>query len=93
MRACLLLASFLLGACEHRATTSECNAIVDRIVDLELIEQGFRDPVLGAQKRAQMRRELQTQIRDCIDQPIRESALQCVHNAQSTEEITHRCLR
>ncbi len=93
MRGVLVLVIFsAVVGCDQRATSAQCESILDRIVELELIEQGYRDPVLAEQKRVQMRRELASQIRSCTGKAIRPSALACVRTAHSTEEISHRCL-
>ncbi len=93
MKPFALILLLSVSGCEARATQSECNAIVDRIVDLELLEQGFRDPVLAAQKRDEMRSALSGRMRGCVGKAIRPDALSCVREARSSEEISHRCLR
>ena len=83
----LVLAS-LSGCRRERAT-----AILDRIVDVELDEQGFRDPALLARKKLEMRRLLEGDLRRCTGRQLRHSALACVKAALTTEEISHVCLR
>lgn len=93
MRALIVVAMLALVGCEARATETDCTAILNRIVDLELLEQGFRDPVLAAQKREEMRQALAGRMRGCVGKAIRPDALACVREARSSEEISHRCLR
>jgi hypothetical protein len=99
MRRCrdLILAAVVLAAVpvacrrEH-ATAPLCAAILDRIVELELAEQGFRDPALATQKKRELRMLLEPQLRSCVGRKMRHHALACVGNARSTEEISHVCL-
>ena len=85
---------FSLSGCRgQRATRADCERIVDRIVALELLEQGFHDPVLQARTEEHMRQELRSEIDRCTGLPMRPDALQCAERARSAEDIVHRCLR
>jgi hypothetical protein len=81
------------GCARERATLEQCQEILDRIVDLELRERGFRDPALERRKREEMRTLLAHELRRCQGRPLRESALTCVRRAKSNEELSHTCLR
>jgi len=83
----------LCGCRRHAATPDECALILDRIVQLELHELGFRDPALAARKSSELQRTLAPELRSCQGVRIRENAIPCVQRATSTEEISHRCLR
>jgi len=85
--------SSALGCRSTRATPDECARILDRIVDLELHERGFRDPALASRKRDDVRRLLAPEIAECAGKPLRSGALACVEHATSTEQISHDCLR
>jgi hypothetical protein len=93
----LILALVVLGAVpvacrrEH-ATAPVCGVVLDRIVELELAEQGFRDPALATQKKRELRTLLGPQLRSCVGRKMRHDALDCVAQARSTEEISHVCL-
>ena len=92
----LLLLSLLASTSGCRgapATEAECRAILDRIVELELGELGFRDPVLAERKKAQLGRQLADELGKCVGLPLPAGALACVRRARSTEEISHGCLR
>ncbi len=82
-----------LGGC-HRATEADCEEIVDKIVELELKEQGVNDPATietrKTETKAKKRQEL---IQSCVGKRVSVSAMRCIHNAKTSTEITDRCLR
>jgi hypothetical protein len=88
----------LLSACGHPATEAECQAIVERIVELELKAQRVTDPAEIAKRRSE---SLGTTsdggkpdvLQGCIGKHISERALACVRNAETASEITDRCLQ
>jgi hypothetical protein len=82
-----------LGCRGSRATASECAQVLDKIVDLELSERGFRDPELARRKRDELRRALGSELAECTGKPIGTGALACVQRATSTEQVSHECLR
>jgi hypothetical protein len=81
-----------LAGCHERATPEACRAILDRIVELELHEMGYSDPVLAARKRAELEKKLAPELERCHGLRLPADALQCVRRATSAEELTHRCL-
>ena len=88
----LLLAS--LTACGgRRATHEDCRQILDRLVDLELQERGFRDPALAARWRSQAAAAHAVDLAACEGQRIPRTALACVQAAANSEEVSHRCFR
>ena len=83
-----------LVSCRGRpATASDCGEIVDRIVQLELEEKGYRDPVLSDRKRREIRALLGAELKECQGKRLRPDALSCVHLAKNAEKISHDCLR
>jgi hypothetical protein len=89
-----LLALADVGGCgRERATPEVCGQIVDRIVEVELAEQGFRDEALALRKKTEMRHMFDADLRRCAGGKLRAGALTCVRNAKTTEEISHVCLR
>jgi hypothetical protein len=74
-------------------TAAECAEIFDRIVDLELKEMGYSDPVLAARKREQLAALLAPELVRCEGLRMPRAALACVRRAATAEEITHRCLK
>jgi hypothetical protein len=82
------------SACRRQAATPEdCRAILDRIVELELHELGFRDPALAQRKADEARAALAPDLARCHGVRLRPGALDCVRQASTVEEISHRCLR
>lgn len=81
------------GCRAQPAIAEECQLILDRIVELELAEQGFHDVALAAQKKVQLRSRFATELELCVGRPLQRGALACVRQAHSTEEISHTCLR
>jgi hypothetical protein len=83
----------LLSDCNaERASQRDCEIIMDRIVELELMERGFRDPVLLEKKQRELRRSLAAGLGACRGRRLPEHALACVRAAKSSEEISHVCL-
>jgi len=90
----VLVAGLLVLACDERtATESECRAIFDRIVEIELRELGFRDPELSERKRVELRRVHAGQLQSCVGLPLPAHAMSCVARAETTEELSHECMR
>ena len=88
------LVSCCVVACRReRATPEACGEILDRIVEIELNEQGFRDASLARRKKLEMRRLFEPDLRRCAGGKLRPDALACVKSARTTEEIAHVCLR
>jgi hypothetical protein len=89
----LPLAAVLLAGCGRRtATRDDCRQILDRLVDLELQEKGFRDPALAARWRAEAESRHASDLAACEGKRLPRGAMACVRAATSSEEINHRCL-
>lgn len=76
-----------------RATTADCQALLDAIVALELREQGYDDPVLRRRRQAQLSKTLAGSLDACVGRRLPPNALECAGHARSSEELSHRCLR
>jgi hypothetical protein len=84
--------------CGHPASEAECEAIVNRIVELELKAQKVTDPAEIAKRRSESlglagdkgRAEV---LQGCIGKRITDRALVCVREADNANEITDRCLQ
>ena len=84
----------VLGACDQRrADRKDCAEILDRIVEIELHERAFRDEALLRRKKEQLRQRFATNIAACEGRPLPAGAMACVHRAETTEELSHECLR
>jgi hypothetical protein len=75
------------------ATSQDCEQILNRIVQLELEERGFHDPVLVDRKQREMREMLAAELKECKGKRMKTEALACVRTAKDTEQISHVCLR
>jgi hypothetical protein len=88
-----LLGTLCVQSCtRERATEQQCHAIFDRIVEIELEEMGFRDVALAARHKAEMRARHQSAVRSCVGRFISSRAMPCVATANTTEELSHKCL-
>ena len=84
----------LAGACQrHPASMAECTAIFDSIFALEFREVGFRDPVLQRRKHDELAAKFAQDLQECRGTLLRAGAVECAARAQTTEELSHRCLR
>ena len=94
----LLLMLLALGATassgcrRHPATPDDCRAVLDRIIDLELGESGYRDPVLRARWQRDLGRRFAPDLERCRGLTMRNDLGACLAAARSAEEIVHRCL-
>lgn len=87
------LALVLLTCRSERADADDCALILDRIVALELAEQGYRDPELARRKQQEFARRFAPELQRCEGLSLPPGARECVARAVSAEEISHVCLR
>ncbi len=93
----------LIGACalmgagcrsvKRRASKAECQVIFNRIVALELREAGYADPALEKLKQKELSLQFQEDLQSCVGRRLRHDAVQCARAAESTEALSHTCLR
>jgi hypothetical protein len=92
------IAVAMLGAvaCGHPASETECQAILDRIVELELKAQRVTDPAEIAKRRKESLGGAgpgANVLQGCVGKHITDRALACVRSAETSAEITDRCLQ
>src|SRR5258706_15101556 len=99
-RPSLMLVGFLVamvfsstGCQRHAASGAECAAVLDRLVELELNESGYRDPVLRARWQQDLGQRFAPEVARCRGLSVRDDLGKCLAAARSPEEITHRCLQ
>jgi hypothetical protein len=63
------------------------------IITIELGELGYRDPTFARRKQAELRERLKSRLEGCIARPLPANALGCITQADSTETLSHDCLR
>lgn len=88
----VLVLSELSGCNRHPASADECEAILHRLVDLELTESGYGDPVLRTRWQQDLVRRFAADLNRCRGREVRSSLSTCLATARSSEEIAHRCL-
>jgi hypothetical protein len=90
----LLAIILVAGGCSrHPASTAECAAIFDSIFALEFREVGFRDPVLERRKHDELAAKFAPDLQECRGALLRSGAVECAARAQSSSELSLRCLR
>jgi hypothetical protein len=82
-----------LGCNRHRATPADCVAILDRLVELELSESGYRDPVASARWKTDLRGRFAPDLARCAGMTVSNDLVPCLPTAKGAEDLTHRCLR
>jgi hypothetical protein len=87
-------AILVVPACGRRAATvADCRAMLDRLIDVELDESGFRDPVLRARSRENFGRRFAPDLERCKGLTVPGDLNVCLAAARTTEEVVHRCLK
>ncbi len=62
------------------------------MIDVELDESGFRDPVLRARSRENLARRFALDLERCRGQMVPNDLHVCLATARTTEQVVHRCL-
>ena len=90
----LAAVAILAPGCRGRpAGADDCRAILDRLIQIELAESGFRDPVLAGRWQRNLEQQLAPQLPGCQGKRVPPDLRACLRQARTQEEITHRCLR
>lgn len=89
-----LALSLVASAGCRRATEADCEKIVDRIVELQLREQGVTDPEVIAKRKDETKaRKRQELLGGCVGKRISSGSLKCIEGAKTSAEIIDVCLR
>jgi hypothetical protein len=80
------------AGCGRRATTEDCQLIVDRSVELQMKEMSDTDPAAIQKREAQVRSELDGEIKSCESRRVTDKTMACVNAAKTTMELDA-CLR
>lgn len=84
----MALVTFALGGCGHPATHEECEAILNRSAEIELLAQNVTDTRVIAERVKAVRDARGDElIKQCIGKRITQSALDCVRSADSGKAI------
>jgi hypothetical protein len=87
-----LPAVLMLTGCGRKATREDCEAVVDKNVELQLKALGVVEPGTVAKRRDEMRASMKDDIDKCVGKRVTDSMISCVKSAESTEKID-KCLR
>ena len=87
-----LLLLGLLAGCGRKATREDCEAVVDKNVELQLKALGVTDPTIVAKRRDEMRASMRDDIDKCVGKRVTDAMMSCVKNAETAEKID-KCLR
>lgn len=88
--ACLL--GLCVAGCGRKATHEDCEAVVDKNVELQLKALGVVDPATVGKRRDEMRASMKDDIDKCVGKRVTDTMISCVKNAETTEKID-KCLR
>ena len=91
--AALASLALLAGCHRHTATAGNCRAILDRLVEMELKESGFRDPALVPRWQGELARRFDDDLHRCQTIQVGDDLSACVRAAQNPEDIAHRCVK
>jgi hypothetical protein len=83
----------LTGCHRHTASASDCRAILDRLVVLELEEQGFHDPALVPRWQQELAGRFSDDLRRCRAIRVGDDLDACLRAADNPEQIAHRCVK
>jgi hypothetical protein len=86
----ILVSTWLLAGCGRPATLEECNEIVSRITQLELQARGSAGQSTDTVKET-IEAMKKTTLKDCVGRRIDNQAMNCVREAQNTQQIVKEC--
>lgn len=86
---CILLCA---AGCGRKATRADCEAVVDKNVEVKLKADGVTDPPLVQKRKEELRASLKDDIDKCVGKRVTDSMMACVKSAETAEQID-KCLR
>ena len=88
-----LLGGAMATSC-HRASQTECEAIVERIVRLELSAQkGVRGDDLDQRVKQTLAAKQPQLVAGCVGKRVSSGALTCIQQATTSQDVTDKCLQ
>jgi hypothetical protein len=91
--AVVMAATLATAGCHHQAASAAaCAAVLDRLIDLELTESGYRDPIVRARWHDELSRRFAPDLARCRGLAVGTDLPRCLASAHTSGEITHRCL-
>jgi hypothetical protein len=81
-----------VAGCGRKATREDCEAVVDKNVELQLKALGVTDPAVVGKRRDEMRASMRDDIEKCVGKRVTDGMMSCVKSAETAEKID-KCLR
>jgi hypothetical protein len=78
--------------CGRKATRADCEAIVDKNVEVKLKVDGVTDPPLVQKRKDELRASMRDDIDRCVGKRITDGMMTCVKGAETPEQID-KCVR
>jgi hypothetical protein len=82
----------VVAGCGRKATREDCEAVVDKNVELQLKALGVGDPAVVGKRREEMRAAMRDDIDKCVGKRVTDGMMTCVKSAETAETID-KCLR
>ncbi|MFO0586806.1 MAG: hypothetical protein U0441_04675 [Polyangiaceae bacterium] len=83
-----VVAALAASGCGHPASVDECNVIIEKSAELELLAQNVKDPELIKQRTAAVKASRGEELlKRCVGKRITDRALACVKSAQTPKEV------
>lgn len=88
----LLAFALACSACGRKATRADCEAVVDKNVEVKLKAEGITDPPIVQKRKEELRASLRDDIDKCVGKRITDGMMACVKGADTAEQID-KCLK
>lgn len=81
-----------LVACGRRATEADCNAIIDRNVEIQLKAMNITDAPTVQKRQTELRTSLRDEVKSCVGRRVTDGMMACVKQANTPDQVDA-CLR
>ena len=76
-----------LAGCGRKATESDCQAIIDRNVEVQMRKMSITDDAVIAKKKDEIHTQFAESMKGCIGRRITDGMMKCVKDAPTVEAI------
>lgn len=90
--ACVVVCVAGVAGCGRKATRADCEAVVDKNVEVKLKADGIADPPLVEKRKEELRASLKEDIDRCVGKRVTDGMLACVKRSETPDQID-KCLR
>jgi hypothetical protein len=80
--------AFMLVACGHPATETECRAILSKNVEIQLKSVEKTTPEVFAKKRKEYEASFEGELKDCVGKRVTDALLACIQAADTDEKVS-----